>query len=175
VSDSSLLPILLLKSSSDLQYEAQLKNRLADLDDHSKAWVQALAMAPRLLPNSHAQFAAAEEEGKEIANNVLTLPTANVDEALARMDHTMGILAERLARLRRVVYHDPTDTAPPSLEVAHVGVVEEDEFASNDEDDVDVDVDVDEKLTVDILVADILHEKKEQELSEDEQDFDDMY
>jgi hypothetical protein len=153
-----------------LQYKAQLKNRLADLDDLSKGWLQALAIAPRVLPNPRERFAAAEQEGKKIADNVLRLPTANVDEALARMDHNMGILAERLATLRRAVYHDTTPSAS-----SNIGVVEEDEFAlSDDDDDVDddVDVDVDEKLMIDILVADILHEKKEEEAFEDEQDFD---
>jgi hypothetical protein len=142
-----------------LQYEAQLKDRLAELDDLSKAWAQALAMAPRILPNSHEQFAAAEEKAKEIANNVLTLPTDNVDEALARMDHAMETLAGRLAKLRQVVYRDMTDSALLSqAEFPHVGIIEDDEFSAREEEDVDVDVDVDEELMIDILMADMVHE-----------------
>jgi hypothetical protein len=153
-----------------LQYEAQLKDRLAELDDLSKAWAQALAMAPRILPNSHEQFAAAGEKATEIATNVLTLPTDNVDEALERMDHAMETLAGRLAKLRRVVYHDMTDSAPlPKAEFPHVGIVEDDEFTVREEEE-DVDVDVDEELMIDILVADMVHETNEEKVFNEEED-----
>jgi hypothetical protein len=161
---------------ADSQYNAQLEHRLDELDDTSKAWSQALAKVPLVLPNSHMEFAAAEQEAKQIANAVLTLPTGSIDETLARMDWAMQSLAGRLARLRRVVCPDGTESASlPDSESGHIGVVADDGAMMDDnEEDQYNDEIVDEKLIVDILVDDILQESKANNMVEEEEDSNQM-
>jgi hypothetical protein len=132
-----------------------------DLDSLSRSWAQALAKAPLILPDAHKAFATVEEDAKKIANIVLSATARDLDERLTYMNYAMETLAGRLAKLRRIMNE-------PAEDLSHIGVIADDPLSEDEDEDEYGGEDVEEELMVDLLVADLLHERNADDIIGDE-------